>query len=114
MKQLVFVFTLVSLWLSPQLAAEPCVFEAQLVLPAALEGRRAEFSQVLLQAQRRLLSFARRQDCDHLMLQPLMARAQIFDNKAAFDAHLRRIFQASDQKIPASFVAGFVGGDFLD
>lgn len=92
----------------------PNIFRAELVLSASLEPRREEFESTLIGAQKRLLTVAKRYHWEHLMEEPLMRKAVLFDTKPAYDDFLRELFpEARDMVIPKTFTAGFEGDVFF-
>lgn len=85
----------------------PGVYAAPLRLPASLEPRRAEFEGDLLEAQRRLVAFARKHGWTDLTSTPLMKSAEIYDKKSDYDEHLYELQPTLRGKaIPKTFVAG--------
>lgn len=91
---------------TPQKVA-PGVFKVPLKLPRSLEKRRAEFESDLLEAQRRLRSFSEKHDWENLTDEPLMRRAEIYDNKRDYDDHLYKLEPSLRGKpIPKTFTAG--------
>ena len=90
------------------------VFEVELQLSPSLEARRVVFESILVRAQKRLLTVAKKYEWDHLMEEPLMRQVKIFDSKPAYDQFLREVFpEAKEMKIPRSFTAGFQDDTFF-
>jgi hypothetical protein len=79
----------------------PSVFKAELELSASLEPRRAEFEAIMVNAQKRLLVFAQKYEWSHLMEEPLMRKALIFDQKEGYDRFLKELYPPVSILAPA-------------
>jgi len=84
----------------------PGVYAIPLSLPKSLEPRRAEFEADLIEAQKRLRTFAEKNGWAHLTERPFMHKAAIYDAKVDYDNHLYEIEPSlCGQSIPATYTA---------
>ena len=91
----------------PSHQVEPGVYTIPLELPTSLEPQRQVLERTVLNAQRRVMKFARQQGWTHLMKTSFADRVRIYDNKAEFDQYIIDHFKLDPRtKLPNSYSAG--------
>lgn len=73
---------------------EDGVFQVPIILPDSMKHREGEFREILLNAQRRLMRFARHYGWEHHMQESFLDRFEIYDDKEQFN---RRVLEISGQ-----------------
>lgn len=92
----------------------PGVFKKPLRLSTSLECRRQEFESYLLEAQKRLRTFAYENAWDSFTDTPMMESSEIYATKKEYDDHLYSIEPSLRGKpIPKTFTAGIEHGIFF-
>lgn len=93
---------------------EEGVYKIPLLLPKSLEPQKDRLEETLLSAQRRLRSFAVRNGWDDFVSDRLADRAEIYDDKDAFDQAFCRLCDVEPtKKLPMTYSATSERGVFI-
>ncbi|MBA7606494.1 hypothetical protein ES703_13643 [subsurface metagenome] len=93
---------------------EEGVYKIPLVLPKSLEPQRDELEETLLLAQRRLRAFAVRNGWDSFVREKFADRAEIYDDKGAFDIAFCRLGNVDPSiELPRTYSAALEKAVFI-
>lgn len=93
---------------------EEGVYKILLVLAKSLEPQRDELEETLLLAQRRLRAFAVRNGWDNFVRERFADRAEIYDDKGAFDIAFCRLGNVDPSiELPRTYSAALEKGVFI-
>lgn len=86
--------------------SEKGIYKIPYIIPSSLEPQREFFENVLINAQKRLRSFAEKNDWGELTNESFANIAEVYDKKIQFDQRIIYLFDAPlDMKLPETYSA---------